>query len=522
MITISGHSFGTNPFPASPLSVQFGTTLAQATMYISDSSLIATPSAGKAGVVNISLIRGTVNSLANIPFEYILDLNYGTMFLTSNIAGSSTVFSFVHIFTSGLRNSSDIDFTFPKQFVFSVNSTISCNISGIMYSEAIYEWRTNLKILQPFEEFATMKCVGSEVVLVGYETSLDSTIMLVHLDHLEIVFQSFEPSLSRTIASPITLSLIGSALLKAGSTVDVSTILTFQQHVSNSSTFFVELISNFIDGTASVEFVGTSKKLSKQQNIASFFITLSLNLSLSMSFKNLTLPGQSGEVVFVSGFIIDAGGRKTHQLIHSAISVEINEFVKTTAICSPGCFTGESFPSRIEIITANDLMEGSFLQVHLIGNARIQFQLLWTTDQNNSSGQLINSSTFKISFGSQISKKSFISLQTKILSIKTGPSDIQHFSVCTYSKSEIAIDCSTSYFTLLPSRISLFFSSKTFALGTLTSLNIGLFQYNALPPSLFCNITFNDKTSIQQVHIQTKTSQIHVESWATRDRVVTI
>jgi hypothetical protein len=524
MITITGKSFGTYEIAGALSSVRFGITMARSTVYVSDSSLIATPSAGKTGLVNISLIRDTIESAANIAFEYTLDLNYGTMFLTSNVAGSITVFHFMHTFTLGLQNSSTIEFTFPNQFLFSGNSTLNCNISGNLYSVLIHEWKTAIQMLRSCAELATMKCVGSDISLVGYETSLDPIIMLVHLERLEIVFQSFEPHLTRIVASPITLSIMGSASLKAGSVVHFSTIFTFDRQFSDLSTFYIELFPSFIDSTALIEFNGTSKTLSKQQSMVSFPLLLSANpfLSISMSFENATLPGQSGEVVFMSGFIIDAHGRKTHELVQKSFFVQANDFGRTKAVCLPDCFAGESPPSRIEVVTANHLPEGSYLQVYLIGTVKMEFRQVWTTVQANFSARLINHSTFMITVESQIPKKSVISFETDSLSIQTGPSNTQQFLICSYSRSGSPIDCSASYYIVLPSRITMLFSSKTYAPGIPTSLNITLFPSNVLPSSVFCNITFNTNTVIQQAHFQSESSQVVVQSLITQNHVATL
>jgi len=135
-------------------------TLAQATTYISDSSMIAIPSASKSGPANISLICNSISSVENVPFEYFLDMNYGMFFMNSNIAGSSLVLNFTHTFSLELLNRSTIQFTFPGQFVFNMNSKLSCSISGIGYSGTISDGKLSLTTNQSFSEFSVMHCVG--------------------------------------------------------------------------------------------------------------------------------------------------------------------------------------------------------------------------------------------------------------------------------------------------------------------------------------------------------------------------
>jgi hypothetical protein len=424
----------------------------------------------------------------------------------------------------GLQNRSTIEFTLPKQFVLINTSRLYCNISGFIYSKTIVEAKLEFQLMQSFGESSIMKCIGTGVMLIQYETLLDPTIMLVHLDNLEAVFQSFEPSFSRTVASPIFLNISRSVQLKAGSISSLSAEFILEQSVSSSSRIVVEVHSIFLNTTALIEFAGISIATSSDRNIASFLIASPITafLALSMTLNNLTLPGGSGVFPFVSGYIVDVNGRKTHEIVERALSIQSNEFLRAQALCFPSCYAGESLPASIQIVTTNDMMEGSYLRVDLIGSIKMRFEKFWATVNADSAHELINSTALNFTFRSFVPRQSLISLQTTFLRIQNGPADQQNVLICSYTKFGSPIDCSVAFFVIAPSRMTLLFSSQTFASGVATSLDLEFLLNNELPSFFFCNITFNSKVSLQNIQINSKNSLLQVQSLNKFERIITV
>jgi hypothetical protein len=243
-----------------------------------------------------------------------------------------------------------------------------------------------------------MHCVGLDVVLVGYETTASSIIMIVLFDNTEAYFQSFEPSFSHIAASPIAINIINTIPLKAGSVVNISANVFFEQRVSDFSNMIIQMSSVFLNDVTSIEFNGISKTFSQDSTTVSFLIESSFSslVNMSMIFNNVTIPRESRKIAFASGYILNTDGLKTHELVMAALSISVNEFVETKATCFPSCFAGESPPARIDILTANDLQDGDFLRVMLLEPVRIAFQQSWTAEHSVASLHLQNSSAFDV------------------------------------------------------------------------------------------------------------------------------